>query len=78
MRSCRRDPLLGDEVPGGRLEAVFELQRKAQRRVDCINAENAMGFHAPLEAARVLGEAIDVSRQGQLALRDVLAKAPKA
>jgi nitrite reductase (cytochrome c-552) len=31
-----------------------------------------MGFHAPQEAARVLGEAIDFARQGQLALRDIL------
>jgi nitrite reductase (cytochrome c-552) len=28
-----------------------------------------MGFHAPQEAARILGEAIDYARQGQLALR---------
>ena len=26
-----------------------------------------MGFHAPQEAARVLGEAIDYARQGQVA-----------
>ncbi len=26
-----------------------------------------MGFHAPQEAARVLGEAIDYARQGELA-----------
>jgi nitrite reductase (cytochrome c-552) len=42
------------------------LQRKAQWRVDFINAENSMGFHAPQEAARVLGEAIDYARQGQI------------
>jgi nitrite reductase (cytochrome c-552) len=42
------------------------LQRKAQWRVDFINAENSMGFHAPQEAARVLGEAIDYARQGQV------------
>ena len=53
-----------------KLGAVFELQRKAQWRVDFINAENSMGFHAPAEAARILGEAIDYGRQGQLALRD--------
>ena len=29
-----------------------------------------MGFHAPQEAARILGESIDFSRQGQLLLRD--------
>jgi nitrite reductase (cytochrome c-552) len=28
-----------------------------------------MGFHAPQEAARILAESIDLSRQGQLALR---------
>jgi len=65
-------------VPEDRLKPIFELQRKAQWRVDCINAENSMGFHAPQEAARVLGEAIDFSRQGQLGLRDLLAKAPAA
>jgi nitrite reductase (cytochrome c-552) len=35
--------------------------------VDCINAENSTGFHAPQEAARIFGEAIDYARQGQLA-----------
>jgi nitrite reductase (cytochrome c-552) len=43
------------------------LQRKAQFRADFVNAENSMGFHAPQEAARILGEAIDYARQGQLA-----------
>jgi nitrite reductase (cytochrome c-552) len=27
-----------------------------------------MGFHAPQEAARILGEAIDFARQGQVAV----------
>jgi nitrite reductase (cytochrome c-552) len=44
-----------------------ELQRKAQWRLDFIAAENSMGFHAPQEAARVLGEAADYARQGQIA-----------
>ena len=43
------------------------LQRKAQWRLDFVAAENCMGFHAPQEAARILGEAIDYARQGQLA-----------
>jgi len=64
-------------VPEAGLGAIFEFQRKAQWRVDCINAENSMGFHAPQEAARVLGEAIDFSRQGQLALRDIRDKPAK-
>lgn len=48
------------------LKAARELQRKAQWRVDFINAENSMGFHAPQETARILGEAIDYARLGQL------------
>jgi nitrite reductase (cytochrome c-552) len=45
------------------------LQRKAQFMVDFVEAENSMGFHAPHEAARILAEAIDYARQGQLTLR---------
>ena len=41
------------------LNAALELQRKAQWRLDFIAAENSMGFHAPQEAAKVLGEALD-------------------
>jgi len=50
------------------LAGVRELQRKAQWRVDFVNAENSMGFHAPQEAARILGEAIDYARQGEIEL----------
>lgn len=49
------------------LHETRELQRKAQWRLDFIAAENSMGFHAPQEAARILGEAIDYARQGQVA-----------
>ena len=49
------------------LHASLELQRKAQWRIDFIAAENSMGFHAPQEAARVLAEAADLARQGQVA-----------
>ncbi len=49
------------------LKLAFDMQRKAQWRLDFIAAENSMGFHAPQEAARVLGEASDYARQGQLA-----------
>ena len=38
-------------------------------RVDFVESENSNGFHAPQEAASILGEAIDYIRQGQLALR---------
>ncbi|MBS0395274.1 MAG: ammonia-forming cytochrome c nitrite reductase subunit c552 [Proteobacteria bacterium] len=49
------------------LKPALELQRKAQWRLDFIAAENSMGFHAPQEAAMVLGEAADYARQGELA-----------
>ncbi len=53
------------------LAPALELQRKAQWRLDFIAAENSMGFHAPAEAARILGESIDYARQGQLVARGV-------
>jgi nitrite reductase (cytochrome c-552) len=49
------------------LKVALDLQRKAQWRLDFIAAENSMGFHAPQEAARILGEAADYARQGQVA-----------
>lgn len=52
------------------LAAARELQRKSQFFLDFVEAENSTGFHAPQEAARILGESIDFARQGQLALRD--------
>jgi formate-dependent nitrite reductase cytochrome c552 subunit len=50
------------------LNGVFPDGWRAQFRVDFVNAENSMGFHAPQEAARILAEAIDYARQGQLAV----------
>src|SRR5688572_971904 len=49
------------------LQPALEMQRKAQWRLDFIAAEDSMGFHAPQEAAMVLGEALDYARQGELA-----------
>ncbi len=48
------------------LKPALEFQRKAQWRLDYIAAENSMGFHAPQEAARILAEAADYARQGQV------------
>ena len=47
------------------LKAVFVAQRKAMWRLDYISSENSRGFHADQEAARILGESIDYSRQAQ-------------
>jgi nitrite reductase (cytochrome c-552) len=49
------------------LKDAAALHRKAQWRLDFVAAENSMGFHAPQELARILGEAIDYARQGQRA-----------
>lgn len=58
------------------LKAVLDLQRKAMWRLDFISSENSLGFHADQEAARILGESIDYSRQAQaMALR---LRAPEA
>ena len=68
-RAARRDA--GGQGGGRHRRAAGRtrstLQRKAQWRLDFIAAENSMGFHAPQEAAMVLGEAIDYARQGELA-----------
>lgn len=63
-------------VSDERLGEVFELQRRSMWRLDFISSENSRGFHAPQEAARILGESIDYSRRAQaLALR---LRAPEA
>lgn len=57
-------------MPAAKLAPAQELQRKGQFYVDFVEAENSMGFHAPEEALRILGESIDYLRQGQLELRE--------
>ena len=54
------------------LQAARQFQRKAQFYLDFVEAENSTGFHAPQEAARILGELIDAARQGQVAMRGLL------
>lgn len=66
-----------DGVSEEQLKPVFELQRKAQWRLDFVAAENSMGFHAPQEAARILAEAIDYARQGQILVQDINPSAKK-
>ena len=59
------------------MTAAREFQRHGQFYVDFVESENSNGFHAPQEALRILGEAIDYLRQGQLALRPAVARAEK-
>ncbi|ABC82672.1 ammonia-forming cytochrome c nitrite reductase subunit c552 [Anaeromyxobacter dehalogenans] len=48
------------------LQELENLQRAAQWRLDFVAAENSMGFHAPQELARILGESIDLSREAEV------------
>jgi nitrite reductase (cytochrome c-552) len=62
---------------GGAGVAVLDKARGFQRRgqfyLDFVESENSNGFHAPQESARILGEAIDQFRRGQVALRPLVA-----
>jgi len=49
------------------LAPILKLQNKATWRLDFVSSENSMGFHADQEAARILGESIDYSRQATAA-----------
>jgi nitrite reductase (cytochrome c-552) len=49
------------------LKPVRDLQRRAMWRLDFISSENSKGFHADQEAASILAESIDYSRQAQAA-----------
>jgi nitrite reductase (cytochrome c-552) len=51
------------------LDAARAQQRRGQFYVDFVESENSNGFHAPQEAVRILGDAIDHFRKGQLVLR---------
>ncbi|MCB9365698.1 MAG: ammonia-forming cytochrome c nitrite reductase subunit c552 [Calditrichaeota bacterium] len=56
------------------LEEARKFHRKAHIRWDFVSAENSMGFHSPQESTRMLGDAIDYARQGELSATKLLAK----
>ena len=60
----------GEGKTDSELIRAQDFQRKAQFYLDFVEAENSTGFHAPQEAARILGESIDFSRKGQNVLHD--------
>ena len=64
-------------APDARLAEARKFQRYAQFYLDFVEAENSIGFHAPQEAARILGESIDFSRKGQVSLRELKTTATK-
>ena len=57
-----------EKVPPAQLAQARDFQRRGQFMIDFIMSENSMGFHAPQEAMRILGDAINLCRSGQLAL----------
>lgn len=75
-----------DDLAAARQQGISEeslapaqaMQRKSQWRLDFVSAENSMGFHAPQETARILAEAIDFARQGQLLVRSIQSNEEKA
>lgn len=56
------------------LQTARDAQRRAQFYIDFVVSENSMGFHADQYAVKVLAEAIDEIRKGQLSLRKPPAK----
>ena len=47
------------------LRTALYLQRRSQFYLDFVEAENSTGFHAPQEAARILGESINFSAKAK-------------
>lgn len=56
------------------LAEAWQYQRKASFYIDWIVSENSLGFHASQEAQRVLLDATDAARKGQLALIEATAR----
>lgn len=54
------------------MKSILDLIRKAQWRWDWVAAANGVGFHSPVEAARVLGNAISRSGEARRRLAVVL------
>ncbi|MBI3465343.1 MAG: ammonia-forming cytochrome c nitrite reductase subunit c552 [Planctomycetes bacterium] len=48
------------------MQPLWKLHRAAQWRLDFVSSENSVGFHASQETARILAEAIDYARQGEI------------
>jgi nitrite reductase (cytochrome c-552) len=62
------------KLPERVLNEARDFHRRAQFYLDFVEAENSTGFHAPQEAARILGESIDFARRGQEKLRVIPGK----
>ena len=56
------------------MKPALNLIRHAQWRWDWVSASNGLGFHSPVEAARVLGSAIENAVEARTLLVRILAK----
>jgi nitrite reductase (cytochrome c-552) len=59
------------DTAADRIEKAQSYQRKSQFFLDYVVSENSRGFHAPQYTLRILNDATDASRLGQLALLGV-------
>jgi nitrite reductase (cytochrome c-552) len=57
-----------DKATPEQLTKARDYQRRCGYMIDFIVSENSVGFHAPQEATRILGDAINQCRLGQLTL----------
>ena len=57
-----------DKATADQLAQARDYQRRGQFMIDFITSENSMGFHAPQESMRILGDAINLCRSGQIVL----------
>ncbi|QWW18897.1 ammonia-forming cytochrome c nitrite reductase subunit c552 [Schaalia sp. 19OD2882] len=60
-----------DGTPADQIALAQQFQRKASFYLDYVYSENSYGFHAPEYIQRILSQALDAAREGQLALRGV-------
>ncbi|HOI86946.1 MAG TPA: ammonia-forming cytochrome c nitrite reductase [Lentimicrobium sp.] len=56
------------------MKPVLQLIRHAQWRWDWVAAANAVGFHSPAEALRVLGTSIQKSQEARILLTEIFVK----
>lgn len=63
LRQARQSAVAPEKIA-----AAQAYQRKASFYIDWVISENSKGFHAPGEALRILTEATDTARKGQLVL----------
>ncbi|MDO5700168.1 MAG: ammonia-forming cytochrome c nitrite reductase subunit c552 [Bowdeniella nasicola] len=65
---------MADGVDEAQLDLAREYQNKASFYIDYVYSENSYGFHAPDYTQRILNDALDAARKGQLAVSGVSAE----